>query len=106
MTANTITDEQFESEVLGSEIPVLVDFYAEWCGPCKAMAPTLDEVAGEMSDKVKIFKMNVEESPDSPTKYGVRAVPTLMIFKGGEMVAQNAGALQKSALVQFLEDAI
>jgi thioredoxin 1 len=84
----------------------LVDFWAEWCPPCKAIAPVLEELAGEMSGKVKIAKVNIEENPNAPTKYGVRSIPTLIVFKGGEIVSQNVGALSKPDLEKWLSEAM
>ena len=106
MATVAVTDENFENEVLGSDTPVLVDFWAEWCPPCKAIAPVLEELAGEMSGKVKIAKVNIEENPNAPTKYGVRSIPTLIVFKGGEIVSQNVGALSKPDLEKWLSEAM
>ena len=104
MATVAVTDENFENEVLGSDTPVLVDFWAEWCPPCKAIAPILEDLSGEMSGKVKIAKLNIEESPQAPTKYGVRSIPTLIVFKNGEIVAQNVGAMAKPDLQKWLND--
>lgn len=106
MSTVAVTDADFENEVLNSDTPVLVDFWAEWCPPCKAIAPTLEELSNEMSGKVKIAKVNIEENPQIPTKYGVRSIPTLIVFKGGEMVTQNVGALSKPDLEKWLNDNI
>lgn len=100
------SDEKFESEVLGSETPILVDFWAEWCGPCRMIAPALEEIAGELEGKVKIAKLNIDESPNTPQKYGVRGIPTMMIFKGGELIATKVGAMPKSKLKSWIESAI
>ena len=105
-TIALVTDNNFEAEVLKSKSPVLVDFYADWCGPCKALAPTLEEVAKELGPKVKIVKMNVDDSPEAPTKYGIRSIPTLILFKGGEVAAQSVGGMQKTQLQQWVEKAI
>lgn len=101
-----VTDETFHAQVIASDKPVLVDFYAEWCGPCKMMAPALDELAEEMADQVTIVKIDAEESPDAPTKYGIRGFPTMLIFKNGEVTASKIGALRKSQLKEWIESAI
>ena len=100
----TIGDDNFDTEVLQDSTPVLVDFWAQWCGPCKAIAPVLEEIAGEYNGKVKIAKMDVDSNPDTPAKFGVRGIPTLMLFKNGEMVQTKVGALSKSQLVAFLDE--
>jgi len=101
-----VTDASFQADVLDSEKPVVVDFFAEWCGPCKMMAPGLAELAEEMADDVTIVKIDAEESPEAPTRYGVRGFPTLIVFKGGEVVATRPGAMRKSELKQWIESAI
>ena len=101
-----ITDASFQADVLDSEKPVVVDFFAEWCGPCKMMAPGLAELAEEMEDQVTIVKIDAEESPEAPTRYGVRGFPTLIVFKGGEVVATRPGAMRKSELKAWIEGAI
>ena len=105
MGENTIqtSDAAFDTDVLKSEKPVLLDFWAEWCGPCKMIAPLLDEIANEYLDKIVVAKINIDENQNMPQKYAVRSIPTLMIFKNGEVQAQRMGALSKSQLVEFLE---
>lgn len=98
-----LTDDNFQDEVLGSEIPVLVDYWAEWCGPCKMIAPILDEIVNDYDGKVKIAKLNIDENPGTPPQYGIRGIPTLMIFKGGSVQATKVGALAKSQLIAFLD---
>ncbi|HEA84009.1 MAG TPA: thioredoxin [Thermodesulfobacterium geofontis] len=97
-----VTDQDFEKEVLKSEIPVLVDFWAAWCGPCRIIAPIIDEIAKELEGKVKVCKMNVDENPVTPGKYGIRAIPTLIIFKNGEPVEVIVGAVSKSSILNVL----
>ena len=99
----TITDQSFATDVLGADKPVLVDFWAEWCGPCKMIAPALEELSQTMGDKVTIAKLNIDENPDTPGTYGVRGIPTMLLFKNGEPVAQKVGALPKSQLAAWLE---
>lgn len=101
-----VTDSTFEEEVLKSEGPVLVDYWAAWCGPCKMIAPILDEVAREYGDKLKVAKINIEENPDTPQKYGVRSIPTLTLFKNGNVEATKVGALSKSQLTAFLDSTL
>ena len=101
-----LIDAVFETQVIKSEKPILVDYWAEWCGPCKMMAPVLEEVAEDLSDKVLIGKLNVDENPQTPPKYGIRGIPTLMLFKNGEVVGTQVGAISKSDLVSFIEDNI
>jgi len=97
------SDANFQSDVLNSDVPVLVDYWAEWCGPCKMIAPILDEIAGDYSGKLKIAKVNVDENQQVTQKYGIRSIPTLMIFKGGSVQAQKVGAMSKSQLAAFIE---
>ncbi|QJD28969.1 thioredoxin TrxA [Methylococcus geothermalis] len=98
-----VTDAEFEDKVLKASGPVLVDYWAEWCGPCKMIAPILDEIAGEYQGRLTIAKLNIDENPATPQRYGVRGIPTLMVFKGGEVIATKVGALTKSQLAAFLE---
>lgn len=97
-----VTDDSFEEEVLNSPQPVLVDYWAEWCGPCKMIAPVLDEIADEYADKLKIAKLNIDENSNTPPKYGIRGIPTLMLFKNGQVEATKVGAVNKSQLAAFL----
>ena len=97
-----ITDASFDEIVIGSSKPVLVDFWAPWCGPCKMIAPILDELAGDYADRLAIVKMNVDEQPDTAAKYNVRGIPTLLIFKGGELASTHVGLISKSDLVAFI----
>ena len=101
-----VTDESFEPEVLKSEVPVLVDYWAEWCGPCKSIAPILDQVAEEYGGRVKVAKINVDENQQVPAKFGIRGIPTLMLFKNGNLEATRVGALSKSQLTAFLDSNI
>jgi thioredoxin 1 len=101
-----INDDSFDVDVLNSETPVLVDFWAEWCGPCKQIAPALEEISGELGDKLTIAKLNIDENPSSPSKYGVRGIPTLILFKGGEVVATKVGALPKSKITEWLDEVL
>jgi thioredoxin 1 len=98
-----ITDDNFESEVLQSSEPVLVDYWAEWCGPCKMIAPVLDEIAGEYEGRVKVAKLNIDDNPNTPPRYGIRGIPTLMLFKDGEVEATKVGAVSKSQLTAFID---
>lgn len=98
-----LSDGSFEDEVLKSDHPVLVDYWAEWCGPCKMIAPILDEIAGEYAGKLKIAKLNIDDNPETPPKYGIRGIPTLMLFKGGNVEATKVGAVSKSQLTAFLD---
>lgn len=106
MATCKVTDQTFEREVLNSEIPVLVDFWAAWCGPCKIIAPIIDEIANELEGKVKVCKLNVDENPITPGKYGIRAIPTLIIFKKGEPVEVIVGAVSKSVILNALNKAL
>jgi thioredoxin 1 len=108
MGTNTasVTDANFESEVLNSNIPVLIDFWAEWCAPCRALGPTLEEVAAEYHGKVKVVKMNVDENSEVPSQLGVRSIPTLMVFKGGKQVQQALGNMPKAQVVSLIQKAL
>ncbi|MBC80977.1 MAG: thiol reductase thioredoxin [Gammaproteobacteria bacterium] len=103
---NHVSDDTFENEVLNSDIPVLVDYWAEWCGPCKVIAPVLEEIASEYDGKMKICKLDIDENEDTPPKYGIRGIPTLMLFKNGAVEATKVGALSKSQLTAFLDSNI
>jgi thioredoxin len=101
-----VSDKSFQADVLQSKEPVLVDFWAEWCGPCRAVAPVLEEVAGELKGRLKIVKLNVDENPETAAKYGIQSIPTLMIFKNGEMASRQIGAAPKAKLVQWITGAV
>jgi len=98
-----ITDASFADEVLKSSVPVLVDYWAEWCGPCKMIAPVLDEIAEQFAGKLKIVKLNIDQNPETPPKYGIRGIPTLMLFKEGKMEASKVGAVSKAQLALFID---
>ena len=100
------SDEGFDTDVLQSDRPVLVDYWAEWCGPCKMIAPILEEVASEYGEKIKVCKMNIDENQETPPRYGIRGIPTLILFKNGEVEATKVGALSKTQLQSFLDDNI
>jgi thioredoxin 1 len=106
MAVGKVSDSTFDAEVLKATGPVVVDFWAEWCGPCRMIAPALEEIAGAMGDKVKIVKLNVDESPDVAKKYGIMSIPTLMIFKNGEPAARQVGAAPKQKLEQWITTAV
>ena len=101
-----VTDASFDNDVIASSEPVLVDFWAEWCEPCKQIAPALEEMDAEMGDRLTVAKVNIDENPNSPSKYGVRGIPTLILFKGGEVAAMKVGAVPKSQLVEWVESYI
>jgi thioredoxin 1 len=106
MATINVTDATFEEEVLKSDKPVVLDFWAPWCGPCKQIGPSLEEISDEMKDKITVAKINIDENPVSPTKFGVRGIPTMLVFKNGEAAAQKVGAVSKSAIVEWIEDSI
>ena len=106
MATKKITDESFETDVVKASIPTVVDFWAEWCGPCKQIGPVLEEISDEMKDKVVIAKHNIDEEPNTPTKYGVRGIPTMLLFKGGQLKATKVGATTKSNIVSWIKENI
>ncbi len=106
MGTRSVTDQSFATDVLGADKPVLVDFWAEWCGPCKMIAPALEEIAGALGDKIDILKLNIDENPETPGQYGVRGIPTMVLFKDGKPVAQKVGAAPRSQIQQWLESEI
>jgi thioredoxin 1 len=106
MGALAVDDTKFEDEVLKSDKPVMVDFWAEWCGPCQQLAPLVDELAEELGEKIKVVKVNIDEAPEAPTKFGVRGIPTLMIFKDGQVADTRVGGMPKSQLEEWVEGQI
>jgi thioredoxin 1 len=103
MATTAVGDNNFDTDVLGSDKPVLVDFWAEWCGPCKMIGPALEEISDELGEQVSIVKLNIDDHPDTPTKYGVRGIPTMILFKNGEAVETKVGAAPKAELKRWLE---
>ena len=106
MATTKTTDDGFENDVLKSSTPVLVDFWAEWCGPCKQIGPALEEIANEMGGRVTVAKLNIDENPMTPGRYGVRGIPTLMVFKDGKVASTKVGAMPKSKIVEWLNEAV
>ena len=106
MTVGKVSDSTFESEVLKATSPVVVDFWAEWCGPCRQIAPALEEIAGSLDGKVKIVKLNVDENPQTAAKYGIQSIPTLMLFKNGQLASRQIGAAPKQKLEQWITSAV
>ena len=106
MSVKSIKEKEFESEVINSDKPVLIDFWAEWCGPCKEIGPILDEIADEMKDKIKVVKINIDENPNIPNKYGVQSIPTMIIFKKGAPISTKIGAAIRSEVKTWIETSI
>jgi len=106
MTTVKVSDDDFDTSVLQSKEPVLVDFWAEWCGPCKMIAPALEELAGDLDGRLTVAKLNIDDNPQTPAKYGVRGIPTLILFKDGQVAATKVGALPKSQLAQWVESVV
>ena len=102
----SVTDSSFDADVLNAPGPVLVDFWAEWCGPCRQIAPALEDLSKELAGQVTVVKLNIDENPQTPSKYGVRGIPTLIIFKGGQVAATKVGALPKSKLVEWVQSSL
>jgi thioredoxin 1 len=106
MSTKAISDASFEADVLNSSRPVLVDFWAEWCGPCRVLGPTLEQLAGELGDKLSVVKVNIDENPEAPARYGVRSIPTMILFKDGAPVTTQVGAAPKSILKSWIESGL
>lgn len=106
MSTIAVTDEEFEAKVLKADGPVLVDFWAPWCGPCKQLGPILEGISDEMADKITIVKMNIDENPEAPGRYGVRSIPTMLLFKGGDVASMKVGNAPKAALTEWIDENI
>ena len=106
MSSTKVSDASFETDVLKAEGPVLVDYWAEWCGPCKMIGPALEEISNEMQGKITVAKLNIDENPQTPSKYGIRCIPTLMVFKNGQVAATKVGALPKGKLVEWINSVL
>jgi thioredoxin 1 len=106
MATHAVSDDSFEADVLKSTAPVLVDFWAEWCGPCKQIGPSLEELSEELAGQVTIAKVNIDDNPSTPTRYGVRGIPTMMLFKDGQVVSTKVGAMAKTRIAEWLKDSI
>ena len=106
MATINVTDASFEEVVLRSDKPVVLDFWAPWCGPCKQIGPSLEEISDEMADKITVAKINIDENPNTPTQFGVRGIPTMLVFKNGEAAATKVGSVSKTAIVEWIEDSI
>ena len=104
--SHKVSDQNFDSEVLSAAGPVVVDFWAEWCGPCKAMSPLVDQLADELGEKIKVVKVNIDESPNAPTKYGVRGIPTFMVFRDGQVVDTRVGSMSKGQLNEWVQSVL
>jgi thioredoxin 1 len=106
LATNKVSDDSFENDVLKSGRPVLVDFWAEWCGPCKQIGPALEEISNEMGDRLQVVKLNIDENPMTPGRYGVRGIPTLMVFKDGKLASTKVGAMPKSKIVEWINESV